>query len=91
MKSYHGYWPVLAIIKQYLGNVKKNLARDLEAPRRHLSQSEVECPTPSFGSNLNNENRPPAMTTEPLSVAKRSDENNVAVNDLPLLHLSTKY
>ena len=29
MKSYHGYWPVLAIIKQYLGNVKKNLARDL--------------------------------------------------------------
>ena len=31
MKCYHGYWPVLAIIKQYLGNVKKNLARDLEA------------------------------------------------------------
>ena len=31
MKSYHGYWPVLAIIKQYLGNVKKNLARDLNA------------------------------------------------------------
>jgi len=29
MKHYHGYWLVLAIIKQYLGNVKKKLARDL--------------------------------------------------------------
>lgn len=31
MKYYHGYWPVLAIIKQYLSNVKKRLAEDLKA------------------------------------------------------------
>jgi hypothetical protein len=31
MKYYHGYWPVLAIIKQYLSNIKKRLARDLKA------------------------------------------------------------
>ena len=31
MKHYHGYWPVLAIIKQYLSNVKKRLAEDLKA------------------------------------------------------------
>jgi len=31
MKRYHGYWPVLAIIKQYLSNVKKRLAEDLKA------------------------------------------------------------
>jgi len=31
MRYYHGYWPVLAIIKQYLSNVKKRLAEDLKA------------------------------------------------------------
>lgn len=31
MKHYHGYWPVLAIIKQYLSNIKKRLAQDLKA------------------------------------------------------------
>ena len=31
MKYYHGYWPVLTIIKQYLLNVKKWLAKDLKA------------------------------------------------------------
>jgi hypothetical protein len=33
MKHYHGYWPVLAIIKQYLSNIKKRLAQDLKAER----------------------------------------------------------
>jgi hypothetical protein len=31
MDHYYGYWPVLAIIKQYLSNVKKRLAQDLKA------------------------------------------------------------
>jgi len=31
MKHYYGYWPVLAIIKQYLSNRKKRLAQDLKA------------------------------------------------------------
>lgn len=31
MKHYYGYWPVLAIIKQYLSNIKKRLAQDLKA------------------------------------------------------------
>jgi hypothetical protein len=34
MNYYHGYWPVLAIIKQYLSNVKKRLARDLKAEQQ---------------------------------------------------------
>ena len=36
MKYYHGYWPVLAIIKQYLTNVKKRLTRDLNAEQQDL-------------------------------------------------------
>ena len=31
MKHYHGYWQVLAIIKQYLANIKKRLAQDLKS------------------------------------------------------------
>jgi hypothetical protein len=46
MKYYHGYWPVLAIIKQYLTNVKKRLARDLNAEQQDLR-------LPAFGSGKN--------------------------------------
>jgi hypothetical protein len=37
MKYYQGYWPILAIIKQYLSNVKKRLAEDLKAEKNNHS------------------------------------------------------
>ena len=34
MKYYHGYWPVLTIIKQYLLNVRKQLEKTVKAEMR---------------------------------------------------------
>jgi cobalamin biosynthesis protein CobT len=42
MKHYHGYWPVFAIIKQYLSNIKKRFARDLKA-----EQDDAALPGPN--------------------------------------------
>ena len=57
MKHYHGYWPVLAIIKQYLSNIKKRLARDLKAEHEDpglpgSDESESQNMTPDVDEEL---------------------------------------
>lgn len=61
MKYYQGYWPVLAIIKQYLGNAKKRLVRDLKA-----EQADRGLP----GSNANSKRRHKVKSRKTTASAK---------------------
>ena len=64
MKHYYGYWPVLAIIKQYLSNTKKRLAQDLKAehddpglPGSNESQSKAPKVDEELEGNENDSSR----------------------------------
>jgi len=61
LKYYQGYWPVLAIIKQYLGNAKKRLVRDLKA-----EQADRGLP----GSNANSKRRHKVKSRKTTASAK---------------------
>ena len=64
MKHYYGYWPVLAIIKQYLSNIKKRLAQDLKAehddpglPGSNESQNTAPKADEELGGDEDNSSR----------------------------------
>ena len=58
MKYYHGYWPVLAIIKQYLLDVKKQLEKDVKAEQKDLGlpgKTKAQKKTHTHHSNSSDE------------------------------------